>query len=1546
MMYPPASTRPASGTAATTLPLATVIATTKLKDCPVLSAGRLTPAIFQEWSQACKRFQKHSGKDAKDIVSFVADAMLEPRLAAWYNAGQARIDKLSLAAYLTELAALTLPRGWQNTLRGEILSARMTDHPDMSFLDWKIMIENKNSILALVSSDKVLTPEALQTQLESGLHPELKASLDREPVVSTTLTAWSEEVKDRDETLRAETEKMRSIIEFTNAAHRAKKAGRATLADRITDPQSTLVNRIASSAAASTTAGASSSACTYLPKLTEAERALLTAHDGCTRCRRFYVGHTGRNCPLTATNSWPQVAPVLTQATALAAKAAKVKTEPVAHAISDAEPDTSDSYVPFTVPHLFADMTTTGPSITGLPIPVRALLDIGCPCTVINGALATQLGLRRYRLPAREDNLSTVNSERLPCTEYVKLRVSSGNGSWKSSTMRAKINNELCVPLILGMPFLSSEHIVIDTRARSAVDTRTGYNLLAPPTPRKVSRVTAGTQQSASVPAPKTSPKIPKKPKSRMPVFSEPALAGYLLPAAVMLQVRDRIEVLAFQERLQEEERVMRAKYADCFPLRLPDQVDVPDHIYHRIRLKDPSIVVRKGPYAPAKQNAGPWKELLDEHLRAGRMRPSSSEYSSPAFVVPKRKNGAPDFSVPPRWVNDYRELNKNTIRDEFPLPRVDDILADCGRGKIFGKMDMTNSFFQTRVHPDDIHLTAVRTPWGLYEWTVMPQGGCNAPSTHQRRVTDALRHLIGTICHVYMDDIIIWSQTLEEHTRNVAAVLDALRAAKLYCNPKKSELFCTKVEFLGHVIDPNGIHVDPRKVERIMQWPIPTHATAVRRFLGLTRYLASFLPALAEYTSVLTPLTSAAAEKEFPLWEPAHQAAFDAIKRLVTSTECLTVIDYTDKSKKIFLTTDASERRTGAVLSFGETWETARPVAYDSYQLTAAEKNYPVHEKELLAIVKALKKFRSSLLGPHFEIMTDHRTLEYFQSQKEMSRRQSRWSVQMADYDFTINYVKGEDNTVADALSRLPDDAAPALVAAFALSRTRHHRHAAAPVLDIQADPEFLADIIAGYEDDEYCKQLATGIAAGSIQGAHYGPDNKLLYVGDRLVIPRNVHVRETLYNLAHDTLGHFGFNKSYESLRSSYYWPNMRRDLDEAYIPACAECQRNKDRTSKPAGPLHPLPIPDARFDVVGIDFIGPLPEEDGKDTIMTMTDLLGADVRLAATRSTATAADIALVLFNEWYCENGLMLQIVSDRDKLFISELWTALHKLTGVKLKMSTSYHPQTDGGSERTNKTINQSIRYHVDINQKGWLASLPRVRFAIMNTVNASTGFSGFQLKTGRSPRVIPPLAPLPANATQAEVDAHALVQQLETDVHEAQDNLLAAKVRQAYHANIHRAPEDVYEVGDLVMLSTKHRRRNYKKGGKKRVAKFMPRRDGPYKIVKAFPERSEYTLQLPGNPKTFPGFHSSLLTRHVANDPDLFPDRELVRPGPVLNENGEEEYNIEKIVDSRRRGRGWQYLVRWTGYGKEHDEWLPRRALDDTAALDAWELENGPDT
>jgi len=242
--------------------------------------------------------------------------------------------------------------------------------------------------------------------------------------------------------------------------------------------------------------------------------------------------------------------------------------------------------------------------------------------------------------------------------------------------------------------------------------------------------------------------------------------------------------------------------------------------------------------------------------------------------------------------------------------------------------------------------------------------------------------------------------------------------------------------------------------------------------------------------------------------------------------------------------------------------------------------------------------------------------------------------------------------------------------------------------------------------------------------------------------------------------------------------------------------------------------------------MDFIGPLPVDEGYDCILSITDRIGSDVRIVPTRMNITAEELATIFFNNWYCENGLPMDIVSDRDKLFVSRFWKALTKLSGVKLKMSTAYHPETDSSSEQSNKTIDQMLRYHVRRNQKGWVRALPRIRFQIMNSVNASTNFSGFQLHLRRSPRIIPPIIPLtlPDELIDAGKLALTVINNIETDVAQACDNLLHAKIQQAHHASASRSADPNYSIGDAVMLSTFNRRCEFKKAGEKRTAKFFP--------------------------------------------------------------------------------------------------------------------------
>ena len=294
------------------------------------------------------------------------------------------------------------------------------------------------------------------------------------------------------------------------------------------------------------------------------------------------------------------------------------------------------------------------------------------------------------------------------------------------------------------------------------------------------------------------------------------------------------------------------------------------------------------------------------------------------------------------------------------------------------------------------------------------------------------------------------------------------------------------------------------------------------------------------------------------------------------------------------------------------------------------------------------------------------------------------------------------------------------------------------------ELEDALMDDIKTGYETNPFITKLTTA-APGMLNVRNV---NGFWFVDDRLYVLNSPQTREIIFRLAHDKLGHFGTHKTYHALRDAFYWPGMRRALQHAYIPSCTECQKNKSNTRKPIGPLHPLPIPDRRCDSIAINFVGPLPIDNGFDCLLTITDRLGSDIRVIPTMCSLTAERLADIFFKNWYCENGLPLEIIPDRDKLFVSHFWKGLHKLTGIDLKMSSSYHPESDGTSERTNKTVIQCLRFAVERDQKGWSPALPKVRFDIMNTVNKSTGYTPFQLRFGKSPRLLPPLSVLPFDA------------------------------------------------------------------------------------------------------------------------------------------------------------------------------------------------------
>lgn len=1246
--------------------------------------------------------------------------------------------------------------------------------------------------------------------------------------------------------------------------------------------------------------------------------------------------------------------------------------------LSDGEltPDMLMTLPPLKSKHFIWKCTVDGGPTVDFPLTVHTLIDNGAHIVLIRPELVEQLQLPVYTLETPEEvdiaiDTSCKKKKKQILSSFVILRVTSTDQTFVAKPVRALITPGLCMPVILGLPWLEHNRIVCDHADRACIVKDLNYDLLHPPliAPPKPPKKKLKQQISENKRYKKLA--LEELVNAVREKWAPRRTADDIVKQVdVVAAIRNRIATVSILRDLEKRGAQIKQDYAEVFK-PIPHINRLPDQVQARIRLRDAEKTIKNRSYSTPRKFTDAWSVLINDHLQAGRIRPSESCFASPAFLIPKS-----DPTALPRWVNDYRQLNANTVTDSHPLPRVDDILNDCAKGHIWSTIDMTNAFFQTRMHPNDVHLTAVNTPLGLYEWLVMPMGLKNAPSIHQRRVTAALRHLLGKICHIFLDDIVVWSVTLDDHDKHLRLVFKALQAAGLYVNPKKCHFFQTEIHFLGHKISRKGIEADEGKADRILCWPRPTNAHEARSFLGLVRYVANFLPDLAEHTEVLNELTHRTADKLFPAWDSRYQQAFDGVKKLVTSRECLTTIDLTLMPEhKIFVTTDASDTRSGAVLSFGKTWETARPVAFDSMTFKGAELNYPVHEKEMLAIMRALKKWRADLIGVPFQIYTDHKTLQNFIHQRDLSRRQARWMEFFSQYDGHIVYVKGEDNTVADALSRLPtvtssnstdaDTVAevpfhPSVASILSASTCEPLRAAAAmPALTItipplkrktlthlSVDKELLSQIYEGYASDPWIKRLAD--AAPGMPSIQQRSD--LWFIGDRLVIPNVPQLREAIFRLAHDVLGHFAPYKSYEALRYSFYWPNMRRDLQNSYVPACTDCQRNKSSTTQPIGPLHPLPVPDECCMSIAMDFIGPLPPDNGHDQILTITDRAGSDVQVIPTMTTITAEQLAEVFFDRWYCENGLPGDIVSDRDKLFMSRFWKALHKLTGVKLKASTAYHPETDGASERSNKTVIQALRYHVDHHQRGWVRALPRIRFAIMNTVNKSTGFTPFQLRFGRSPRILPPFLTAndhqPGSTTSPNTDpsddaAWQVANRVHFDFLEAQDNLLRAKISQAAQANKTRSLTFPFQVGQRVRLSTENRRREFKTTGERRVAKFMPRFGGPWKIISVNVEKSTVTLDLPNSANYDPVFHTSELIPFRENNDDLFPGRALHKPKP-LEINGSEEHFVERIIRSRRRGKGRQYLVRWQGEGPEGDVWLPRRELEDCEALDNWLAEN----
>ena len=481
-------------------------------------------------------------------------------------------------------------------------------------------------------------------------------------------------------------------------------------------------------------------------------------------------------------------------------------------------------------------------------------------------------------------------------------------------------------------------------------------------------------------------------------------------PATRMEKVLDLIST----EHMNPEEKLhvqgILNKYHDLF--HLPDEkLGHTNAIQHGIQTTDPAPINTKQyrfPPIHKKEINKQVQKLLDQEI----IKPSLSPYNSPVWIVSKKPG--PDGEPLWRVVIDFRDLNKKTVPDAYPIPNINEILDQLGGAKYFSVFDLASGFHQIPMKPEDAHKTAFSTPYGHYEFKRMPFGLCNAPATFQRLMDHTLTGLQGTEMFVYLDDIVLYASSLTEHLIKFKKLANRLREANLKLQPTKCKFLRKEVAYLGHVITEEGVKPDQNKIQAVQNYPAPRTPKGIKEFLGLTGYYRRFIP---EFSKTARPLTSLLKKDVSFDWGPSQKTAFDHLRSALQKEP---ILQYPNFELEFHVTTDASDYAIGGILSQAIDGKEL-PIAYASRLLNKAETNYAIIEKELLAIVYCTKHFRPYLYGRKFILFTDHQPLIWLHNVKDPTSRLVRWRLKLAEYEYEIRYQPGKSNKLADALSRNP---------------------------------------------------------------------------------------------------------------------------------------------------------------------------------------------------------------------------------------------------------------------------------------------------------------------------------------------------------------------------------------------------------------------------------------------------------------------------------------------------------------------------------------------
>lgn len=861
-------------------------------------------------------------------------------------------------------------------------------------------------------------------------------------------------------------------------------------------------------------------------------------------------------------------------------------------------------------------------------------------------------------------------------------------------------------------------------------------------------------------------------------------------------------------ENLNLEEKTMVLdiveEYSDVFYLE-GEPLSVAKDYEHVISVYANTVPVYLRPYKVPQTQKKLVEEEVAKLLRDGIVRHSVSPWSSPVILIPKKKT-SPDAEQKYRLCVDFRKLNESTIPDRYPLGNIDEILEQLGHSRYFSTLDLTSSFHQLALAESSKEKTAFTVNHNHLEYNRVPYGLRNSPSTFQRYLNHVLTGLNGVKCLVYLDDIIIYGRSLQDHNNRLAEVFEALRENNLKLQTNKCQFLRKEISYLGHVVSEQGVATNPSKVSAIVEMPRPKNAKELKSFIAMVNFFRNFI---SGFSAIVDPMNNLLRKGVPFVWSELCEKSFVFLKQCLVSAP---ILAYPDFTKTFYLTTDASNKCLGSILSqIHEGRE--RAIAYGSRKLNDAEKNYNTTERELLAIVWAIQCFRHLLYGRHFVVYSDHKPL--LGDSKVPSLRILKYKIKLADYCYDLRFISGKSNVISDCLSRIDH--------VLAITRAQTNRQNKG--IDIE-------DEVQEKKDRKKNSASARPMTAGEISDAlQAGPsrmlNDKSKYIsGIKIVTDPKERIK--LIEDSHNSLvgGHAGVYRTFKFLREKYQWPHLMMDVAK-YIKNCKKCQINKHIISTKV-PMAITSTSEEVFSKVYLDIVGPLnTSARGNKYILTMIDDLSR-YTMAQPMVSQDAETVARTLFDHFISVVGSPKIYVTDLGSNFTSKLFASLCKLLKITKLNSAAYHAQSNL-VEAFHRPLGEYLRNYCQKEPDNWDLYVSAATFSYNCHEHKSLKYTPFEMLFGRKPNIPSfyktSLQPI-YNQQDFVLDLRYKLHRMHLD---ARRNLVEAKLKSKKYYDTNVKPF-VVEKGDMVWLKDETR-----------VGKLAPLRKGPYEIVEVIsPENS----------------------------------------------------------------------------------------------------------